>query len=429
VTLLIRPRLKGRAPNDGALTGVLVTQPVHQHAYEAALAAQEAGLLKTFATGLYFASDGHLGRMLRSRRVPPRFAARIEREIRRRSHDDLDPALVTSIRRHQLVEIAFRRFARWPIIGRWQSQVWAHVSFDAAVAGSLDDLGPRIVHAFEGAALATFRRAKEIGATTILDASSAHERIRDVVPQEVGSIKWLERLRAERLLADYILVASEFVASCLLENGVPPEKLLTLGYGVDTDRFGATVSQRSALFRVLYVGRISVLKGIPQLLEAWRLLRLKDAELLLVGTADRHGRRLLDARSPSIRWVPGVPKHAVDRWFQQADLFVMPSLADAWGLAVGEAMASRLPVVTTTSTGFPMRHGVDGFRVEAGDVNDLAQKILYFYEHPGVGRQMGEAGRELVAGSYTWRQYRRRLAAIYESVLQGEVPMAEAFTA
>jgi glycosyltransferase involved in cell wall biosynthesis len=336
----------------------------------------------------------------------------------------LDPELVTAIPRHQLVELAFRRLAGWPIIGRWRAQVWAHVRFDVEVAGRLAELRPRIVHAFEGAALATFCRAKEIGATTVLDVASAHERIRVVAPQEVGGVNWLERLRAERELADWILVPSDFVASCLVEHGVPRKKMLTLGYGVDTDRFRPTESSPGEPFRVLYVGRISAAKGIDVLLEVWCRLRLEDAELLLVGSADKRGQALLERRSTSVNWIGRVPKHAVDHWFKQADLFVMPSLADAWGLAVGEAMASSLPVITTTSTGFPIRHGVDGFRVEPGDASDLAQRILYFYEHPEVGRQMGERGRELVDGLYTWRHYRRRLAGIYESLLEEEVPVA-----
>lgn len=157
--------------------GVLVSQPVHQHAYETAVAAQDSGYLRWFATGLYATGRGIADPRLRTW-LPAGTRRRIERELRRRRHPELDPARVLTIPRYHLVATGLRRsLGRLSHLRRLELETWAHQKFDTELGRRLMGLsGIDVVHAFEGGALATFRAAKRAGKKTVLDVPSAHER-------------------------------------------------------------------------------------------------------------------------------------------------------------------------------------------------------------------------------------------------------------
>jgi glycosyltransferase involved in cell wall biosynthesis len=325
---------------------------------------------------------------------------------------------------HHLLALTFRKtFGNLTRPAMGNPDTWAHGRFDAALGAKLGSLhGVQLVHAFEGSAEATLRSATKLGITTVLDVASAHEYVLGAAAMRNTSStsRLCARVRAERELADYLLAPSNYVVRCLLENGVPPSKIIEIPYGVDTGRF-QPVEQSAAdqRFRVLFVGRLGAGKGVHYLLEAWQRLSLEQAELVLVGSMDRSGREMLRGYSGRIRVTGSVPKQEVHNWFAASDLFVFPTLSDSWGLAVTEAMATGLPVVTTSACGAPVRHGIDGLVVPPGDVDALCAAIRFLHDHPNERRQLGVAGRDYVERAYTWQHYRRRLRFVYEALLEG----------
>ncbi len=405
---------------------VVISQPVHQHAYETALAAQQATLLRCFVTGICDTGRGLTDP--RFRRWLPRAAAeRVERELRRRRYPGLSPDLVLTILRYHVPATAYRRLtARVPRLRSVDLDTWAHERFDAAVARWLRRVGPpAIVHAFEGSALATLRAAKERGATTVLDVASAHEYALRALREEgaVGAPSGTRpRVREERELANYLFAPSEYVVRCLLDNGVAAERIVRIPYGVNPEQFVPMDGRPDGKFRVLFVGQIGLRKGVRYLLEAWRRLDLPDAELILVGAADADGRRALQEYAGCYTWVGQVPKYEVQRWFQRSDVFAFPSLSEGSALVTYEAMAAGLPVVTTASAGAVVRDGADGFVVPTCDVDALCGKLAYLYEHREARREMGANGRGLIESRYTWSHYRQRVAAAYRAILEGRDP-------
>jgi glycosyltransferase involved in cell wall biosynthesis len=398
---------------------VLISHPVHQHAYETAVAAQNAGLLRYFITGIYYTKRG-----LTSPRVlgklPSALEGKIERELLRRWHSELDPDAVYTISRYHVLATALHRVGQYaPFLRRVELDNWAHNRFDEAVGRLLHRLqGLRIVHAFEGSGLGTFTSARRLGITTVLDVSSAHEEYLRALGV-VASRSNLTRARTERDLADVIFAPSDYAIRCLVEHGVTREKILKIPYGVDPVRFSPAARSRDQgdAFRILYVGAIGLRKGVRYLLEAWRSLDLPNAELVLVGQPDRVGREILREFEGHYRSVVSVPKYAVHEWFQKSDVFVLPSLAEGSALVTYEALASGLPVVTTPNSGSVVRDEIDGFVVAPGDARALRDSIRFLYENPGARRAMGLRGRELVASAYTWEHYRARIAGAYSSIL------------
>lgn len=405
---------------DNGLRPVLISHPVHQHSYQTVVAAQREQLLSRFFTGIYWTGRGMSGPRIMSL-LPPRQRRGAERMLRRRWHPEIDPRLVEIIPAYHLLAALARR-------GPWRAAVerWADDRFDAAVGRRLGGFpSVRLVHGWEGSALATLRVAADRGLCTVLDVPSAFEYFDQAIVAEGGpsaTARHTNRVKQERSLAGHLFAPSEFVVRCLLENGVDRNRIVKIPYGVDPDRFRPVSLQRDPPFRCLFVGLVGLRKGVRYLLEAWRRLDLPESELVIVGSADQQGEAILREHAGHHRWIGPVASYEVHRWFQQSDVFVFPSLAEGSAYVTYQAMAAGLPIITTPNSGSVARDGVDGFVVEPRDINALCDRILALYRSPELRRQMSHSGRERIVGTFTWDHYYRRVVDAYRAILSGDDP-------
>lgn len=417
---------------------VIVSHPVHQQAYETVVAAQDANLLHSFRNGLYMTGRGLSNpRLLQI--LPGRWRAQVERSQRRRWHPQIDAGRVSTISRYHLVALGSRPFLRVAGYSGWDREwfpwdidQWANERFDSAVGRSLSRTshGARVIHTWEGAALSTLRSAHKLGMITILDAASAFEYFVRAVSEEGGkppATKLVRRFQLERELADFIFVPSKFVESCLIENGVPAQKIVRIPYGADPAALAPLDRTGVLPLRVLFAGRIGLRKGLSYLLSAWSSLGIDNAELVLVGGVDRYGAQLLRKHAGQYLHVDQVPLFELNRWFQSSDVFVFPSLAEGSALVTYMALAAGLPTVTTVNSGSVVRDGVDGFLVAPRDVGALAERIRTLCDDPDLRKRMGIAGRQSVIASYTWQHYRSRIASAYNAILEGSDPRLSLF--
>jgi glycosyltransferase involved in cell wall biosynthesis len=163
-----------------------------------------------------------------------------------------------------------------------------------------------------------------------------------------------------------VVVASEREAETVVEAGVPAKKVRVRGNGFP-EPFGSTANHdlRSRLGIspeakvILYVGRIAAGKGIEQLLDATRELR--DAHLVIAGPDDRHGTSALvrqaqrDASTQGrVHTVP-VTEEPPHDLYPQADVFVLASAGESFGIVAAEAAAAGTPVIVSD------RSGIAGF--------------------------------------------------------------------
>lgn len=398
---------------------VVVAHPARQHAYETVLAAQENGLLRAFATGVYAGGNTNFARALRNAtRVP--LVRNALRAVPNRMHAQIDATRVVQFPAFHVAS----RLAR-PFPFGVSAEQWADRACGAAIGSWLEELvpPPALVHSFEGAALEIFDAARNVGAVTVLDVPNAHEFAqREGAPP--ASPARNARVRAERATADWLLAPSDIVERCLVEHGVPRERILRIPYGVDIEHFTPARKRSDGTFRALFVGFISQRKGVPELLTAWRELGFPRAELTLVGGADSAGREILRQFDGCYRWVDQVPRADVRSFYAESDVFVLPSRVEGSALVTYEAMASGLPIVTTSSSGSVARDGIDGFVTDPRDVGALADRLRFLYDHPEERIAMGGSARELVTSEYTWGDYRRRLAAAYQDMLRASAAAA-----
>lgn len=280
---------------------------------------------------------------------------------------------------------------------------------------------------WSGYSLHALKKAKSLGATTILDRALAHPLYLARLLRE-ESQQWNFPYRPARTnafvqqeiaAADYVLVPSPFVYHTFQQEGEDVNRLITLPFGVDTNHYQPASQRESAprTFTVLFVGQLSVRKGLPYLLAAWEQLKWSQAELLLVGSISlpaeiQHRYHHLE----NVRFLGHVSNPVA--LFQQADVFVFPSLAEGSALVTYEAMSCGLPVITTFHAGSVVQDGVDGFIIPVRQAQPIAEKLDRLRSDRQLREQMGALARQK-AEQFHWDSYGDRLAQAMLSLANG----------
>ena len=280
-----------------------------------------------------------------------------------------------------------------------------------------------------GCSLYSLRRARQMGVKTVLERGSSHMLYqRKILTEEYGRLgmrkevvhpKVVERELTEYQEADFISIPSQFAKSTFLRQGIPEAKLIQTPYGVDLTHFYPGLKQ-DKIFRIIHCGNISLRKGVHYLLQAFAELNLPGAELWLIGSmTDEIKPFLRKWGSPAIRHQGPFPEMELHKYYSQGSVFCLASIEDGFGMVTVQAMACGLPVICTTNVGAAdiVREGQDGFVVPIRDVAALKEKILYFYENPGLCRNMGESARRRVQAGFTWSDYGDKMMAAYRKVL------------
>jgi glycosyltransferase involved in cell wall biosynthesis len=198
--------------------------------------------------------------------------------------------------------------------------------------------------------------------------------------------------------------------------------------GVDTSRFTPASPRSPDRPRVLYVGLLTPRKGVLDLIEASRTLRLAglDHDLCLLGGVPDEGpaaaEPVLAAAEGQAVLLGTRPPDEMPEAYSSADVFCLPSWWEAMPLSVLEAMASGLPVVAT-DVGDVRRIVVDGetgFVVPAQSPEQLAAALRKVLEDPESARRMGRAGRVRAEAVYSSGATARAIEALYDEVLPGD---------
>jgi glycosyltransferase involved in cell wall biosynthesis len=278
----------------------------------------------------------------------------------------------------------------------------------------------------------TARRARVLGYRTVLYAGHAHPRylLREIRAEQRrlglrrGAEDLARRLALARFAAhvdasDHVLAVSEFVRATFVEFGYPGERIFVTPLGVDLARFEPTPPPPAPL-TYLFVGHVDgstgILKGLHDLLEAWTRLALPDGRLVVCGKLGGEARRVIGRYDGALRDVALLgPVSHPKRYYREASVFVLPTIAEGMPKVVIEAMASGRPVIVSEVPRPVVREGVDGFYVGARDPDGLAARMRYFHRHPGEVARMGQNARRR-AEEFGWDRFSRQIADILEGV-------------
>jgi glycosyltransferase involved in cell wall biosynthesis len=153
------------------------------------------------------------------------------------------------------------------------------------------------------------------------------------------------------------------------------------------------------------------IKGLRDLVEAFRLAALPGASLDLVGGAEGLLKGWLERiDTPGVRCLGSVPYQEVGRLCRQAHVLVVPSIEDGFGMVVLEAMASATPVIATENVGAAewIRDGVDGFVVPIRSPSAIAERLTRLHQDRQLAARLGESAAARVRGM-DWAWYGRQL--------------------
>jgi glycosyltransferase involved in cell wall biosynthesis len=264
----------------------------------------------------------------------------------------------------------------------------ASLAFDADAARRLG--GAEHLIAFNGQALAQLRAARRARwqSVSLMSANShlrhvarQHARAHRQYPLERSwSTRLVKRNLAEYARADRIWVATRYAWQSFVEAGISEERLALFPL-TPAARYRPGDERGGATFDVVYVGSLTVAKGVPLLIDAVRGLDHPDLRLVLVGGWGTRGmRRFVQqacAEDPRIQVCPGDPLPHL----RHAALCVHPAYEDGFAYAPAEALACGVPVVVSQDTGMKelIDSGRGGAIVPTGDLGALREAIEAAY--------------------------------------------------
>jgi len=200
---------------------------------------------------------------------------------------------------------------------------------------------------------------------------------------------------------------STWTGSSLVEDyDVPPERIEVLPPGVNTDIWQPGKRQSGAAVKILFVGGDFYRKGGSLLLEACSLLPAGMVELALVTRSKISGNDWITVYN---QMAPNSPE--LIALYQSCDIFVLPTYAEAFGIAAIEACAAGLPVIASAVGGLTdiVSHGDNGFLLSPVTAEALAEKILCLAEDRDLRIQMGQSARDKAVAKFDARANATRL--------------------
>ncbi len=224
-------------------------------------------------------------------------------------------------------------------------------------------------------------------------------------------------------LCDVVIAVSNESARQLREI-TPKARISVIPNAIDTSAFNFRETQNNDDFvRLLFVGAIGKLKGEKDLINALAVLRDKNLKLKvsILGYGAEGLKDFCEELKVTkfIEFLGAVSMDERLEFFQTADIFVLPTYAEAMPMSVIEAMAAGLPVISTKVGGIPelIEDGADGFLFNCGDISALAEKILLLAGNKNLRIEIGKKAREKAREQMDFSQYIEKLKICFESRL------------
>jgi glycosyltransferase involved in cell wall biosynthesis len=197
-------------------------------------------------------------------------------------------------------------------------------------------------------------------------------------------------------------------------HGLKKHQLIFAPHAIDNHRFnvsGTSFGESSCYLRktigicgsdylIIYVGKFIEQKNPELLLEAFAKLKVSNAHLLFIGNGPLEDNLRRKAQLiPRVHFLPFQNQKELPAIYAAADLLVLPSKSETWGLVVNEAMASGLPVIVSDKVGCAndlVKNGVNGYTFSSNMLPDLVEKLSLLTGKKSVSSEMGKRSYDLV---------------------------------
>jgi glycosyltransferase involved in cell wall biosynthesis len=296
--------------------------------------------------------------------------------------------------------------------------------------------GVRLVIAREDCCRKTFATARRIGARCLYDLPTTYyAKVRAIMEREAAEFPgasaentWADeysdarnaRKDAELAVADHIIVPSLWARSSLIDAGISTDRVSAIPFGCQPRGDASPRRSSTAEKKVfLFTGNLSVRKGIPRLLRAWkRLGAFRTHTLRLIGSMYLTPKFLADY-SGTFEYMPRLPRSELAQHYATSYAFIMPGAAEGMAVVITEAVSSGLPVIASENSGAAgfITHEKEGLLYAFADEDELCTALERMLMRSDEVADMGNAAYELSL-SWTWREYRETYVALIRALLE-----------
>jgi glycosyltransferase involved in cell wall biosynthesis len=297
-----------------------------------------------------------------------------------------------------------------------------------------------IFHGWTHESLKSIRLAKSKGMITILERGNPHPLYtKKTLELEYGAYgiqnnflvneknpfmrkfnHWryeLNEALEEIELADYIFVNSDFCRQTFIDEGVSESKIKMIPRGFNPIKYSPREPQKVGdKFIVLFVGQLLLRKGIRYILEAWSQFNVPNSELWFVGTVTDEVKKIINfhvTSKTSIRFFGSVKDPS--QYYQQASVFLFPSLDEGSAKVTYEAMACKLPCIFTHSSG-AIANGENAIFVPIRSSDAILNALIKLYADVDLRNDLGQRAYDSIK-RYTWSYYQESLLKTYHSLM------------
>lgn len=357
--------------------------------------------------------------------LPSKISKKIENELKKKYSPLVNGAVIRHLPLIELIRKIFLFLFKKKGIA---IQFWADRWHDQWVTKQLKKTDFDTFIGYEMSSYTAFQIAKAQKKKVILDLAQIHYQEIYLLSQQHQSLshildnplrRKINKIKeAEYQLADQIIALSDFAYQSMLKHGIAHEKLCIANLGYHEKLF--TYKEKSLKqkhFKLLYVGAIIKRKGIIELKNALEQIICEHdfkITLSLIGGMVDEG--VFKHTSIDLIHYPFMPHDKLVLAYQEADLFVFPSLLDSWAMVILESMGCGTPVIITENTGAKdaiLNYG-GGKVIKTGDIDVLKAAILDYLYHPELILKDSLKARE-AALNYTWNKYYHKIRELIKA--------------
>lgn len=237
----------------------------------------------------------------------------------------------------------------------------------------------------------------------------------------VGDKCQIERFNGEIKNSDYFLVGSSYVKKSLLYSGIKDSSAFIVPYGVNVNQFSSKKEYNTQKpLRMIFVGSVCYRKGIHHLLSIVSEYSKEEVVLNIVGGYNKDEDYYLRYKDcDNIEFRGFVTHDVLAQFYNEADVFVLPSLSEGFAQVSLEAMSCGLPVICTTNSGCndAIQDYITGFVIEPSNRRSLKECIDWFMCNRHDVETMGKKARE-ISLNYTWNKYSEKLVKAVETIVK-----------
>lgn len=235
---------------------------------------------------------------------------------------------------------------------------------------------------------------------------------------------------------DIFTTNTNFTKQQILKLACQEKKIIILPVGlrITKFKFSTRKTQYGEYIKILTVGRLVEKKGYEYAIKAISEIVKKHNKIEYIIAGEGFLRNELEKLVEDlhikryVKFLGAVEQKEVLKLYQQAHIFVLPSVTASNGdqegqaLVIQEAQAMGLPIVSTLHNGIPegVLDGKSGFLVPERDVNALTERLEYLIEHPETWPDLGQYGRKFVEERYDIHKLNQRLVEIYQNLIGGK---------